>query len=292
MNRPWGDGFSRAVAAVLFLAASAYIGAGLFSGLERGAETVSVRAVSVTDSVKLQGLAVRRERLIRSPGGGRVTAGEGLRVPKGGQLALEDGRPLPADSSGLFFSDTDGLESLGPEALEGLDVKGLEALLSLEGRPEGDALGRLVLGCDWYYAALAPQEAALPEPGPCALLLDGRRLSARLLSVSPPEDGQVALVLRLTEDDGELLRLRKAEAELILAEYSGLELPEEALVRSDGGAFVYTISAGAVERKAVTLLYDDDKSAVAARSREPEALHEGDRLLLTYGEPIEEKNLS
>ena len=69
----------RLIAAVLFLAVSAYAGARLWSSVERSPETQTVRAVTLTDSAELEGIVIRREQL--------CPAGEGL---------FTDGARLPA----------------------------------------------------------------------------------------------------------------------------------------------------------------------------------------------------
>lgn len=278
-----GGRFLRAVAAVLFLGASAYIGAGLFAGLDRRVETAVARPAAVTDSVALQGIAIRREQLVCSPGG-LPTAEEGRRVPAGGLVGSANREELYAPASALFFSGVDGLERLGPDRLRDLSVASLRDLLAETPEPVSGALGRLVLDYDWYFAALAPA-GALPEGlRDCTLSFENtdRRVPARLLSVSPAEDGQTALLLRLTAAEKGLYSLRKTSATLVLAEYAGLELPAAA-VRTDGDGheFVYTVAAGVAERREVTILYRAGDRCIAALTGGADALREGSRVIVS-----------
>ena len=105
-------------------------------------------------------------------------------------------------------------------------------------------------------------------------------MKARLVSVSEAEAGKRALLLRLTETDGELLALRKTGARLILAEYSGLELPEAAVHAEDGYEYVYIPAAGGAEPRAVEIIYREQGRCIAAVSTGAEALREGQTVLL------------
>lgn len=282
-ERDHGAGFVKAIAAALFLAVSAYIGAALFSQPDSGARTAPVRPATVTESVALTGIALRREQLVCSPRGGRTELLDGERVRAGERLAVSGGEELFSPASALFFSDTDGFEQLSPE-LDELSVASLTALLNAEAESVPNALGRLVLGYDWYFAALAPETAALAGLESCTLRFEGidRAVRARIMEQSPAQNGQIALLLRLTDTGDGLLSLRKNNATLILSEVTGLQIPAEALrTDEDGNSFVYTVSAGSLERRAVTILYSDRDSCIAQRSNGLDALREGSTVIVS-----------
>ena len=262
----------RLIAAVLFLAVSAYAGARLWSSVERSPETQTVRAVTLTDSAELEGIVIRREQL--------CPAGEGL---------FTDGERLPAGTvpsvpgSALYYRSCDGLESLSPELLEGLDVQGLQTILAQKPSSHQEG-GRLVLDYAWYYAALVPADEPVPDSGRCRVLFEGFDLpaEANIMSLSPEETGRRALVLRLTLGGDAYMTLRKCSAKLIFSEYSGLGLPEEAVHRDeDGNNFVYTITAGVVERRPVDILYSDGDLCIAAFSSEADGLREGNQVIVS-----------
>ena len=280
-------GFLKAVAIVLFLAVCAYLGAGIYSGLDQDLKTVSVSCITVTDSLELTGLVIRREQLICSPGKTQIFLSSGERVPSNGLVAVfHDGTELYSPSSALFFPDYDGFEMLNPDMLSSLSRQELETLLQQEAEPDPDAIGRLVFGWEWYFAALPAEDAAFLPESRCTLLFDGieQRLPAELISAG--ED--LPFILRLTYGGEEYLRLRKTHAQLIFSEYSGLELPEEAVRQdADGNEYVYTVTAGIIERRPVEIIYRADGRCIAAVSTQAEALREGNTLIVS-GENIYE----
>ena len=244
--------------------------------LNPGMKTAVVRRSTVTDSLKLEGIAVRREQLVCSPGGGAL-AEDGYRVPAGTAVAESRTETVSAPASAVFCLNFDGLETLNPELLEGLSVPALKELMVTEPVIPSGTAGRLVTGYDWYFAALAPAGTELKN-GDYSLIFEGldRRVRARLLSRSEETEGQVALLFRLTQGGKEYLSLRKARATLVLSEITGLELPEEAVNRNgDGHEFVYTLTAGELRETAVEILYTAEGRCIAAVSREAGGLHEG-----------------
>ena len=270
----------RLIAGVLFLAVSAYVGARLWSRVESAPETQTVRAVTLTDSAELEGIVIRREQSFRPAGEALFADGE--RIPAG---------TVPTVSgSALYYSSCDTLEDLGPELLDTLDVAGLRSLLSRKSSPR--EIGRLVLDHAWYYAALVSADEPVPDSGRCRVLFEGFEVPAEasILSLSPPEDGQRVLVLRLTLGGDDYMSLRKCSARLIFSEYSGLYLPEEAVHQDeDGNQFVYTITAGVVERRAVDILYSEGDVCIAAFSAGAEGLREGNLVIVSGQENYEGK---
>ena len=259
------------MAAALFLAGSAWLGAGLNARLRPPARTAVLLPGSITETIPLRGLALRRETLLLAQGPVTLLPENGQRVAAGQTVAeLWDGESLCAPGSALFFTDTDGWEDLGPELLEELDAQTLEQLMARPGRRDWNALGRLVTGRDWYFAALAGED---PAPGDYELLFEGtdRAVPARLLR---SEDG--LLVFRLTWQEG-LMSLRLARGELILRRLRGLEIPAGALRdQPDGTTTVELLTVHGPETRAVTLIYRDEDLALCA----PEDLTPGSTVII------------
>ena len=152
----------------------------------------------------------------------------------------------------------------------------------MEKKPAEGSNGRLVTGWSWYYWALCPEGQTLPHSGSCRIEFAGmgESVPARIISLSAPENGRQALLLRLNNGGSEYLKLRKTGAKLLFSEHSGLYLPEEAIQQAeDGSEFVYTLSAGTLERRAVEIIYTGEGFALAASGSGPEALREGDRVV-------------
>ena len=244
--------------------------------LDPGMKTAVVRRSTVADSLELTGIAVRREQLV-CPSGGAALVGDGRRVPSGMPVAESREETVLAPSSAMFCADFDGLEGLSPDALKDLTVPALKALMETEPVKPAGAAGRLVMGYDWYFAALAPAGGEL-NGEEYSLRFEGmdRRVSARLLTQSEEAEGQVALLFRLTQGGRECLSLRKTRAALVLSEITGLEVPEEAVIPGeDGREFVYTLTAGELRETAVEILYTVGGRSIAAVSREAGGLREG-----------------
>ena len=277
MERP--SRFFSLLAGVLFLAVCAWLGAFFYSRAETP-KTAVIQYADATDSAKLRGIAVRSEQQLCFDRGMSPTAEDGLRVAAGEVLAASaDGSRLCCDSSSVFFSQSDGYEFLSPDMLSDLTVSSLSKLLASRPQTKRDS-ATLVADYVWYYAALTADSDALPREGDCRVLFEGfdQPVSARILLLSAPENGQRALLLRLTVG-GDYLRLRKCGAQLIFSEYLGLKVPLEALHSADdGGKFVYTLTAGQTESQAVDIIYQGtDFALVSAQS----GLQEGSRVLLS-----------
>lgn len=270
--------FTRLIGAVLFLAVCAYVGARLWSSLDDEFETTSVHAVSVTDSTALEGIAIRREQSF-CPAGEPAFA-DGSRVAAGSDNAVS--------CSALYYHSCDGLERLSPALLPGLDTEGLSSIMSAA--PASSDLARLVLGFEWYYAAFVDADAPVPGSGQCRVLFDGfdTPADACILSLSKADGGRKALVLRLTEGGDRYMSLRKCSAQLIFSEHTGLRLPVDSVHRDENGnKFVYTVTAGVVERKAVDIIYTDGDLCLAALSGAADALRDGN-LVIVSGEELYE----
>ena len=148
------------LSSLLFLAVCAYAGAAL-RGSADGVELMTVSAVTVTESAELDGIVLRRERVL--PRGAELVpaAENGLRLPAGTAIALPDGTRELTGHSCVFFSQTDGFEALASEAPEETDAAALDRLLAASPAQSGKSGGRLVSGFDWYYAAYADTAGAL-----------------------------------------------------------------------------------------------------------------------------------
>ena len=272
--------FFSLVAGALFLAVCAYGGAALYRQVERP-EIVTVQSARLQESAELTGIVLREEQSLCFDRGTRPLAPEGQRLAAGQALALDSaGQEICSRQAGVFFPQTDGFEALNLESAGSGGVAALEALLAQ--KPEKGGEGRLVTGWVWYYWALCPDTQELPQSGACRIEFAGmgESVPARIIRLSAPENGRRALLLRLNQGGSEYLKLRKTGATLLFSEHSGLYLPEEAIQQAeDGSQFVYTLSAGALERRTVEITYTGQGFSLAAFGSGPEALREGDRVV-------------
>ena len=272
----------RFAAVAVFLAVCTYAAAWLVNGLGGGVRMAAVHSCELTESAAIEGVAVRTEEPLPVPAG----SADGTRLPAG-----TDGLVRPA----VCFSQTDGYEYLAPDMLDGLTVESLRDILSAE--PEKTSTGgRAVYGFAWYFAAFADDSVPLHEGGSCEILFDGfeKSTAAEIISVSAAENGQRALLLRLTAGSLEYLSLRRSGAEIIFSRYSGLELPLEAVhTDGEGNNFVYISTAGIVRSLDVDIIYTDKAGGfcLAAQDASFDALREGNMVIVSGKDIYEGKVL-
>lgn len=202
--------FFSALSSVLFLALCAYAGAYIYPKAAQKNAQEMPRA-EVTQTVTLRGVAVRYERVFDCAG----TAENAQRLSAGSPFGLdENGDELYSDASAVYFSESDGFEYLSPDKLDELNPDELEELLSM---PVKEAPSpRLVTGFSWYFIALAPETAPIPETGRCRLLFDGfqNETDAYLVSASAADNGRRVLLFRLTAGGEAYLSLRQTSANI------------------------------------------------------------------------------
>ena len=264
----------RVVAAVLFLAACAYLGAWLF-GSYPPERTVTAYPGSIRESAALEGIAIRSEALFPAAG---LSVEDGARIPAGTPLSQEGAQAVFAPSSALCFAGSDGYETLSPEALHPFSLERVGELMDYTPERADSAPLRLVYDFSWYYAAVTPEPCPLEEGAWAQVLFSGMEspVSARVCAVDKEADS-TALLLRIGAMSPEYLRLRKCSAELIIAEHSGLAIPAAAVLSDSGGAeFVYILTAGKRERREVEIIYTQGEMCIAALDPGANALREGD----------------
>ena len=165
-------------------------------------------------------------------------------------------------ASGLFSSTVDGWEELCGADLDQISPQGMKALMQEDREAPDWALGKIVSGVRWYYAALMDAQSADRLSGRNTVRVVfsryyGEELDMDVEWISQEEDGQRAVVLSCTDHLSDVLGLRKQDAEILLAEDSGLRIPRRGLhVDEEGRAFVYVQTALLTEKKLVTVQRD------------------------------------
>lgn len=150
-------------------------------------------------------------------------------------------RRVTAPEAGLYSAEVDGYETvLTPGTLEGLTPSGLSGLTA--DPAAASRTGKLVLGDEWYYAAvlsagdamdLQQRQTELRQRGETLLLRFSkgvdRDLPVTLESIGPRENGRVVAVFRGTSYLRELTLLRQQRAQIITGSISGIRVPRESL---------------------------------------------------------------
>lgn len=204
-------------------------------------------------------------------------------------------RRITAPEAGLYSAEVDGFESvLTPALLVDLTpsvLSGVTADPAVASR-----VGKLVLGDEWYYAAVmsAGDAAALQErqrelrEGETLLLRFSkgvdRDLPVTLQSIGARENGRVAVVFRGNAYLQELTLLRQQRAQIITGTIDGIRVPKESLraerayLNEDGktvteeGTGVYCMVGREARFKPVEVIYSAESFVLVRSTAEKEKL--------------------
>jgi multidrug efflux pump subunit AcrA (membrane-fusion protein) len=275
----------------------------LESVINAGADTANMKALdeNIKDSIfklvksvhsrSLSGIAgvstkLQANILVKNSGGSNLQAQllslRQQRLALG--TALSSNR-ITAPVSGLFSASLDGFESVKTEGLTSLNVQSLKALMAEKRSPEPNALGKLVSGARWYYAAiLSTDDARKLIIGDTASMIFGRYLGAVIEmgveSIGAPQDGQCVVLFSSNRNLGAMLSIRMQTVQIILKEYSGIRVPKIAIcLTSEGKSCVYTLSGVYSEQKLVKILYEAEDYYIVESSGSSGVLRAGDQVI-------------
>lgn len=180
-----------------------------------------------------------------------------------------------APASGVFSGSVDGWEgTVSPDGLDKLTAGELSALLARKPAAQEGAVGKLITGSTWYFAALLP--------GTNTGLQSGRTYT---LSFSGDYYGQIPMLLERVSLEGEqtlavfscrshladTTLLRVQTVDVVIRRLEGIRIPRKALrietetVTDDDGSTrevnhykVYTVIRSQSREQEVEVLYTDD----------------------------------
>jgi hypothetical protein len=214
-------------------------------------------------------------------------------------------RRITAPQTGLYSAVVDGYETvLTPSGLDQLTPSTL-ATVQADASVQSD-VGKLILGQDWYYAAVMSTTEAQAmqkrQSEGTSLYLRfskaaDRNLEVTLDSVGQEENGRCVAVFKGDTYLSELTLLRQQSAQVIYSSTEGIRVPKEALraVKTsqdqDGGRTttealgVYCIMGVEARFKPVTVLYSGENFVLVAADdstgSETLRLRPGDEVILT-----------
>ncbi len=204
-----------------------------------------------------------------------------------------------APVSGVYSAGADGWEGVAtPAMLDGLTAAGLEDLLHQQHSPDPGAVGKLITGSTWYFAALLD--------GTDTGLQSGRQY---ILSFSGDYYGQVEMTLDRIALEGEqtlavfscrsqladTAMLRIQTVDVIVRQIDGIRIPRKALrvvteeaAGEDGSAGtvnrygVFTVVSSQAEWQEVEVLYTGDSYYLVRPVKQDAAkrLRAGDEVIL------------
>lgn len=194
-------------------------------------------------------------------------------------------------SSGLFYDSgyVDGFENLfTAKALETLTPDTLHTLVeSTPVTPEGQTIGKLVYGYEWYLALELPVSVAtdfrvgreyrftFPENNDAEAML--------MLTNKVVGTDTVLAVFVCESHPNDFLFYRKQTVEITVGESEGFYIPETALVTQNGVMGVYVFEESTVRFRRADIIWRGDGYAIAALPGEGSltALQENDILIVS-----------
>ena len=177
-------------------------------------------------------------------------------------LSTTAGTAVTVSDSGYFSQAVDGLENtLTPESLDTMTLSALRKAQTASGAAPSGAIGKLVLGQKWYFAAEVPTERLSGH-------LEGDRLSVSFPAeelrsvpmtierIGEDENGSCVLILSCERLLQHATALRRQTVDIVFQTYSGLSVQPQALYYVDGEAGVYVLEGVRARFKPVNILYE------------------------------------
>ena len=202
-------------------------------------------------------------------------------------------------SSGLFYESryVDGFEdAFSMTALEELTPEGLHTLVeSTPTLPEGQTVGKLVYGYEWYLALeLSPSVAAgfgVGREYRFAFPENNGATAKLTLEKTVVGDGTVLAVFRCESHPNDFLFYRKQTVEITVGETEGFYIPETALVNENGIMGVYVFEESTVRFRQAHIIWMGEGYAIAKLPGEGSLteLQENDILIVSGNDLYEGK---
>lgn len=204
---------------------------------------------------------------------------------------------LTAPCSGYFSEIVDGYEEiLTLDALSDLTVDRFHELTSTQVSTNEDAWGKMIQGFSWYLVSEISAEDASRFSEGQSLRVNFTQASMEtpvtVYSVLKERNSDTALlVLEGTEFNSEMVSMRQQPIEIILATYTGLRVPKEAVsvqetTDSDGVTTsttgVFILSGSFQKFKTINKLYEaDDYYVVEQSATDVNMLVEQDQIIVS-----------
>ncbi|NLC73081.1 MAG: hypothetical protein GX684_04850 [Ruminococcaceae bacterium] len=174
---------------------------------------------------------------------------------------------IKSEQAGMFFTYSDGLESLSSDNLRDITPSALKELIAGSTPEHSNKTGKIVFGQRRYFATVLSGENAekVKNAGSGLTARYGaEEIKMRLSYISSPEGGACAVILYSMDDSDALLSGRKLSLEIIYSGISGIKIPTAAInTAEDGTSFVYISHLGTAAGRNVSVLWQHgDESLV------------------------------
>lgn len=188
---------------------------------------------------------------------------------KGYESQLNSGAEyVKAPISGIVSYRVDGLEEvLTPDNFSNLSKEYLEGLNLSTGKivATSNEAGKVIDNFYCYIATItSSEEAKQAEVGDKvkARLSNNIETDAEITNIIKEDDGDIILILRLTEQIEELINYRKITFDLIWWNTSGLKVPNQAIVTENELNYVVRNRAGYLSKILVKIKRQGDKYSI------------------------------
>ncbi len=213
--------------------------------------------------------------------------------------AESDTEAVPAPAAGIFSTLLDGHEYLRVDDVRNLIPSRLHALMDETKDAPANAIGKLVGGNRWYFAAEIGEKEYLAlhetlKKGASVTVELGRYygepLSMRVESVGRAEnDESRVLLLSCDRALADTLAMRLVTATIVVESHSGIRVPKQALyteMSEDGEvrSYVFVRTGVKAEKKYVEILYEAEGFFLAAPGTEAASLREGNEIIVSAKE--------
>lgn len=219
---------------------------------------------------------------------GKSDYSEEIAVLEAQKTALTASLGTPSESvrissSGYFYSETDGYETLFTlSAAEQINLERFDELLACAPASATNAVGTLMTDFQWYYVCkTTASEAEGFSAGStydCTFTDNGYSGTIRMQIVSKQTDdmGNALLVFSSTTLPPSFDMTRCQRMEAVRTTYSGYRIPADEVRVIDGLTFVYIFNEGTARLREVGILWEENGYFIVSESYESPA---GNRVL-------------
>ena len=175
---------------------------------------------------------------------------------------------IKAPSSGIVSYKVDGLEeTLTPNNFSTINKEFLENLKLKTGQliATNDECGKVIDSSKCYIATITSSEQSQKANVGDSVkirLSNSKIIDAQISYVSQEDEDETLIILEINKQISELANYRKISFDLIWWNSSGLKVPNQAIVESDGLSYVVRNRAGYLDKILVNVKRKNDKYSI------------------------------
>ncbi len=175
---------------------------------------------------------------------------------------------IKAPSSGIVSYKVDGLEeTLTPNNFSTINKEFLENLKLKTGQliATNDECGKVIDSSKCYIATITSSEQSKKANVGDSVkirLSNSKVIDAQISYVSQEDEDETLIILEINKQISELANYRKISFDLIWWNSSGLKVPNQAIVESDGLSYVVRNRAGYLDKVLVNVKRKNDKYSI------------------------------